>query len=427
MSRLRHAGFLLADAMKGMPIARHMKRLQRAFADESMAQTYRDLMLENLIAHALHAVPYYGQFAGAKSLDDFPVLQKRTVQDRYADFMSRGFSTSMYVEKNTSGSYGTPITFRLTRDQISITSAELVFFGRWAGYYPGMRHIYFSHVKASSFRTFLQNETVIYPGLMGEAWLRDSVQKIRQPGIDFVIAAPSVLANIRHYCLHNDISMKGLLKGIIMISEPCAEELRHDLMLFFGCPVQGRYACTEFGVIAHQCLDTYHVNPLEHVVEILEIDTDQACKPGVPGRVVVTGLSNMAMPLIRYDTGDLAIQGEECTCGRKGMTLTAIIGRQVEKIYATNGDSVLPFVLWSRIQYFPGILQYQFVQSGQKDYELRLRVAPSFAHFEDCAGALRALLGDDARVVAREVDEIEALSSGKRPLVINSWKKSDYR
>ena len=427
MSRLRHAGFVLADAVKGMPMGMHMKRLHSAFADEAMARSYRELLLSKLISHALSEVPYYSQFAGAKSLQDFPVLQKRTVQDRYADFLSKGFSTSMYVEKNTSGSYGTPITFRLTRDQVSKTSAELVFFNRWAGYYPGMRHIYFSHVKQAGLRTFVQNETVIYPGRMGEAWLQDTVQKIRQPGIEFVIAAPSVLANIWHYCLHNRVSLKGLLKGIIIISEPCPEELRHDLMFFFGCPVHGRYACTEFGVIAHQCLETYHVNPLEHIVEILDIDTDGPCKPGVPGRVVVTGLSNMAMPLIRYDTGDLAIRGEECICGRKGMTLTAVIGRQVEKIYATHGDSVLPFVLWSRIQYFPGILQYQFVQSSQMDYELRLRVAPGFAHFADCEVALRALLGEDARVVAREVHEIESLPSGKRPLVINSWKKSDGR
>ena len=52
-------------------------------------------------------------------------------------------------------------------------------------------------------------------------------------------------------------------------------------------------------------------------------------KPGEMGRIIITDLFNMAMPLIRYELGDMAIAGdnEECTCGCKLPKITKILGR----------------------------------------------------------------------------------------------------
>ena len=51
------------------------------------------------------------------------------------------------------------------------------------------------------------------------------------------------------------------------------------------------------------------------------------CGVGEIGRVVVTPLSNFAMPLIRYDVGDTAEVGPPCACRRGLPVLTRIIGR----------------------------------------------------------------------------------------------------
>ena len=48
-------------------------------------------------------------------------------------------------------------------------------------------------------------------------------------------------------------------------------------------------------------------------------------EPGTPGRLVGTGLHNMAMPLLRYDVGDVAsLSTEVCTCGR-GLPLMGLV------------------------------------------------------------------------------------------------------
>jgi phenylacetate-CoA ligase len=61
--------------------------------------------------------------------------------------------------------------------------------------------------------------------------------------------------------------------------------------------------------------------------EILD-DADRPCAPGEVGRVVVSTLHNYAMPLFRYDLGDLAEVGPPCECGRTLPVLNRIVGRQ---------------------------------------------------------------------------------------------------
>ena len=70
-----------------------------------------------------------------------------------------------------------------------------------------------------------------------------------------------------------------------------------------------RYGTEEFGTIAvERPKDQKHVLNLSSViVEILAIDKDVPVEPGQMGRIVVTDLFSHAMPLIRYETGDLAV------------------------------------------------------------------------------------------------------------------------
>lgn len=48
--------------------------------------------------------------------------------------------------------------------------------------------------------------------------------------------------------------------------------------------------------------------------------------PDETGRVLVTPLHNLAMPLIRYDIGGAAEVGAPCPCGRGLPVLTRILG-----------------------------------------------------------------------------------------------------
>ncbi|RYZ93485.1 MAG: phenylacetate--CoA ligase family protein [Proteobacteria bacterium] len=68
-----------------------------------------------------------------------------------------------------------------------------------------------------------------------------------------------------------------------------------------GCKIFNRYGSAEFGVVAHSRRDPFKLEIIEslaHVESIADPDTDDSSE------LVITGLKNFAMPLIRYRTGD---------------------------------------------------------------------------------------------------------------------------
>ena len=55
-------------------------------------------------------------------------------------------------------------------------------------------------------------------------------------------------------------------------------------------------------------------------------------------KVVATGFKNYAMPLIRYDIGDLVtLSNETCTCGRESPIIEKIDGRMDSYILTPDG------------------------------------------------------------------------------------------
>lgn len=70
----------------------------------------------------------------------------------------------------------------------------------------------------------------------------------------------------------------------------------------------------------------YHVNAEAVLLEVVDAN-GLPVPPGEPGRAVITPFASTALPLIRYDQGDIVIAGTTCECGRALPHLEAISGR----------------------------------------------------------------------------------------------------
>jgi phenylacetate-CoA ligase len=120
---------------------------------------------------------------------------------------------------------------------------------------------------------------------------------------------------------------------VIIAAERLWPHDRTQIETAFG-PVFETYGCREVQLIAAQCeaRDGLHVSMENLIVELVVRGRDgsvRAARPGEIAEVVVTDLHNLACPLIRYVTGDLAIaRGEtRCACGRGLATMGPIDGR----------------------------------------------------------------------------------------------------
>ena len=218
------------------------------------------------------------------------------------------------------------------------------------------------------------------------------------------------------------------LTSLITSSEVLPIEKKLGLKSIIGCQVIDRYSNEENGIIAQtgDVSDDFNVNYASFHVEILKIDSDEPASYGEVGRIVITDLYNYAVPLIRYETGDLSI----CASKKNGWVtrLKTIQGRQSDIIYDTLGRKITTSNWTVYMCEFDKIRQYQLIQIAAKKYCLKVNVAKGIYRDADIVYAVKRILGKDAYVEVDYVTGVPALSSGKfkKTVCIYKYNPDDY-
>jgi phenylacetate-CoA ligase len=140
-----------------------------------------------------------------------------------------------------------------------------------------------------------------------------------------------------------------------------------------------------------------------------------------PGRVLVTLLSNRAMPLIRYELGDTAIMSQDpCPCGRASPLLRSVLGRSSDFLVSPGGR-VIHGEYFTHIFYGrPSVRQFQFVQETQSRYDLSIVRCGELSgdEVEGILREIREVLGSDAEIRVSYPDAIAPSPSGKHRFTI---------
>jgi phenylacetate-CoA ligase len=157
--------------------------------------------------------------------------------------------------------------------------------------------------------------------------------------------------------------------------------MRRRIETTTGARVAQNYGLNEIGLAAAQCAaGSYHVHVEHCIIEIVD-EAGAPCAPGTAGRLVLTALKNPAMPLLRYDSGDMArgLAGP-CPCGRTLPAFTDLIGRYSRIAFLPPGTLPLVGALRAALEELPapavrGLRQFQIHQFRDGSFELRLLTA----------------------------------------------------
>jgi phenylacetate-CoA ligase len=423
----RRKAFWIADAFRRPSVASQLDDLRVQLSGGPNASVVQSERLIALLNHATSTTLHYRRYSRCTDLATFPVLQKWQISGNKEAFESTAFEGQHLPVMCTSGSTGMPMQFRLSPLKRCRQRAEIIYFSELAGFKLGMRHanVRIIHNK-NPLRYWMENQVLFDPSVMSEVWLAWARQKLKHPAMVYLTGYARPISVLASYCLQKgDEPGMFALKAVVPIAERLTADERAAVETVFGCPVVNRYASQEFGVLAQECPSgRLHLNTASYVFELLALEDDTPASPGQPGRVVVTDLFSHAMPLIRYDIGDLAIRNSDpCPCGNPTPTLGELQGRLVEMILDTRGQMVSPFVLVNNLREVNGIAQFRFIQKTADAYELMLVATLDFAEEDRVEGLLRQYLGQGANISIHLVEDIPPLRSGKRPYVINDYIK----
>jgi phenylacetate-coenzyme A ligase PaaK-like adenylate-forming protein len=313
--------------------------------------------LELLLEYARRTCPFYAARipeGGARSAEGtlaaLPVLTRSDLQRERARLWSTEGDPSTWRLVRTSGTTGEPLEVVLdeeAREAEAIALAEHV--DRCLGDRTWRTRTLFHlalHVGAAS-------------GAMPAPW--DPAAHVVKWNLirAWQASDPSFLASLAHLDGHvvttmpsvaELISSRVLAAGaagsivpllIVLSGETLDDTVREQVHAALGCPVTSLYTLAEVGVVGSECsAGGYHMEDQVAVVEIL--DEFAHSRPlGAEGDVVITALSNRAMPMIRYCTGDRGHWAERpCGCGRSSDRLVLRGGRRPVALVSADGATV---------------------------------------------------------------------------------------
>jgi phenylacetate-coenzyme A ligase PaaK-like adenylate-forming protein len=132
--------------------------------------------------------------------------------------------------------------------------------------------------------------------------------------------------------------------SVLLAADYIPQSVVDSLKKTWKCNVFSHYGHTEFGFgCAVDCTqhNGLHIRDADLIVEIIDPDTGKAANCGESGEIVVTTLSNEAMPLIRYRTGNISrFINSPCKCGGMLPRLGRIEGRYENIITVGDNETI---------------------------------------------------------------------------------------
>ena len=426
-SWIRRTGFWVLDALKGGTIRNHYNDIADKMSGSSNDK--RKQQLEALLEHAKNTTPFYRKLNSQKplnSIEDFPIVTKMDYKEQFNAFQSEAYSDKPKHQMSTSGSTGTPFTVNQDLNKRKRVLAELIYFNEICGQKLGDRYLYIKTwpMKKSKLESIMQNAIPVDILHLNEETLEKTrVILKKDKSVKSILAYASTYKVLADYLSDSiDTSEVYNIKAIFSSSALLDKETKKKLNKIFDCPIIDKYSNQENGVLAQtkSTFGDFHINRAGYHIELLKLDSDKPTKAGELGRVVVTDLYNFAMPILRYDTGDLAISYGENRDNLK--TFHSIQGRRVDIIYDTKGNILTPHTWGVNMRKYSKLKQWQFIQQDMKKYVLKINGGEGIYSREDFDNTLRSILGSDAEIEILYVDEMPVLSSGKFKNTVCNYK-----
>ena len=341
--------------------------------------------LAAMLDYAGQRVPYYRDLYAAKNFDpirvlddpkwleELPVLTKQILIEEGDRLLAYPLAEVRHHAQSTGGSTGLKATVYYDQEAADYSAAVTAYSrSRISGRrYPSTLHFAAQlpdtppepWPNRETFKCLATNRSNIFLDKLDQGTLDVVWRTIARRRPYLVQGHPSTLhALAMHLVTHHPVEPSRAFEVFESSGEVLNPNQRRDIAEVFGSRIVDRYGLAEFGVIAYD-LDGGGLDVLDSEcwIEVPEAGNDDAS-------IIVTGLRNRLMPLVRYDTGDLGQLG-----GRSDKpVLSRVVGRVHDRV-VLNGTPYLTHYLQDVIDHrIRGIADFQIDVRGSGRPILRL-------------------------------------------------------
>lgn len=421
--------------------------------DQKHTHALQQENLKRLLTHAYHHVPYYRKIlvssgvindANAINLKNFsqiPLLDKSIIRKHYEELKSDNLSNRKWYENTSGGSTGEPARFIQDKDYQEMSFAIKFLFDQWSGFSIGERKILLwgserdlligRETLRVRLRRWLSNEIWLNTFKMSDEQMLVYVKHINSFKPVQILAYAESIYELSHFIERKKLKVYSP-KAIMTSAGTLYEYMREKIQRVFNAPIFNRYGSREVGDIACECDNNrgLHVSAPTHFLEIIRSDGTYT-KPGEVGEIVITLLTNYAMPLIRYRIGDMGMWADApCTCGRVWPLLVEITGRTTDN-FVTRGGAVIYGGFFRYLLFYQDwIKKYQIIQEDYNNININVVLSnnsDSLRSYEDKVNEIKKkinyVMGKDCNIKFNSVKNLEPTPSGKYRYIISKIKR----
>ncbi len=359
-----------------------------------------------------------------RNLADWPIVDKTTLRDQ-----SKGFSRSGLVRVPAESSATTGLPVRVERDLRGVAAEQAFLDTLLVPHGLDFRKARIAVLRSDNVKPAERRDPpfgftdhggkrlVLSSPHLGPKTIDWYVTALTDFAPDLIWVKPTPLANLLRLLDGRRLDLPLVLSSSEMLPAGSFAAAQHAL----SAQVIDYYGQTERVVFAAATAPgAYRFEPAYGFVELIrdpELEPDQA-------RIIATGYWNDAMPLVRYDTGDLALvpeDADEAMLERIALGLepfAGIAGRSGEYLIAPDGMQVSGVNQVTR--YVPHVLQAQIYQPARDRAIIRVLAAPGFGEPERARilANARAKIPPEITVSLETVANLDTAANGKTPFII---------
>ncbi len=395
------------------------------------AEALEPRLAERVAAHlawARERLPFFRARA-PRSLDlgAWPILTRADLQAKGAGLVDPGRNPAERIVDHSGGSTGEPVSFAHDAAYWAWTLAQEVAFHEWWGVAPWAPTAYLwgaDRDLGAGWKERLEMRWLKRVQLnafrVNPAGLDAFLARCRRWGVEVLQGYASALELLAAH-VEESAPVGWRPRLVRSAAETLRPAVRARVAAAFGAPVRDVYGSRETAGIAVECAaGGLHVLAHGKVVEVVD-EAGRPCPPGVPGRVLVTDLTNRAFGFVRYENGDVAAWAEPgpCPCGVTYPRLARVHGRTSDFLSTPDGRRVHGEFFTHLFYGQAGVTRFQVRQDSLTEVEVLTVGSIDARAMAPLLEAMRAQLGPAVRVAWRPVAAIDPGPSGKHRYTVS--------
>lgn len=396
---------------------------------------FRDKRLKLMIKHCYDTVPFYRNLfddyginpESIRDLEDLkklPLLTKSIVKNNFNNLISTDINKNKVIKIKTSGTTGAGLTLYCTRETIYEQWSSFwrarnnigIEFGAWNAIFGGKNVVSIEQQRPPYWRVNAAGHQVYFSVYhLNDSNIEDYISEIEKRRIKWIHAYPSAINLIAQYMVSHNRQLSSEIKYITTGSENLLESQKSVINQAFGIKPYQHYGQAENVAIFSERKDhKIFVDEDFSAVEFLydpNLDTY---------KIVGTSLNNYAMPLLRYEIGDIADFRES----NEGREILSLDGRKEDYIVLSNGTKVGR--LADVFCHMTNIYESQIIQNKVGEIIIRIVKGCNYSYEDEklLLNKLYLKIGKSEKIILEYVNEINRTKNGKLRFVISNVSKN---